>query len=107
MTKAHAQTLGGAEWAEPKGAGTFSPWEGSAGDGRGGAAHVRASRRSQGAGRRRLGRTMIVKRGGGAQGCVPPRQGSSELHKTTEPLAVETVILPRGLVRPGGSKSHT
>lgn len=67
------------EGAVPEGAGTFAPGEERAG---GGAAPERASRRSQGTGRRRLRRTIIVKLWDGAQGCVPHLLGSLELLKS-------------------------
>lgn len=82
--KAHAQILG----AVPEEAGTFAPGEESTG---GGAAPERASRRSQGAGRRCLRRTIIVKHRDGAQGCVPHLVGSCELLKSFEPFALGAV----------------
>lgn len=84
--------------AVPEGAGTFAPREEDAG---GGAAPERASRRSQGTGGRRRRRTIIVKRGDGAQGCVPHLLGGSELLKRVEPFALGTMNQPQGAGRRG------
>lgn len=55
----------------------------------------------------RLPKTIVVKHWDGAQSCVPHLHDSPELHKTFEPFALGTVILPRGAGRPGGAASHT